>query len=833
MSIEQSLINLERLNKKYKGKTLNEAATRFKIIDHVIKKTFFWPDSNIEVEDKNNEGYTDYRLVDKDKTYLVIEAKRENIKFNFSDYLDIKNNKIKVKLLIKDPNTKETIYQVRNYCNDIGCNYACITNGHEWAFFRTYINGKSWLDGNAYILSSIEDFINNFQDINKYLTYNKIVKEYSFNKFFDGIEYSSNERYEPKLSIYGYDEQIQNNHIEGIIRGYFDKYFGEIRSIDKELLEECYVAERGYSLNFDKVTTLLEDALSPYMVQKENLKDIETTKDNNTFSDEILNTIIKEKKSKVLILFGGKGSGKSTFLVSLFNNEKNVNLSEYSVISRVDLLKTANDKDAIKQEIYKQLREKLDIDNIFQGTSDELISLFQDKFDIELKQTLSGLNRESEAFILKRNELLNQYKNDDIYCLTRLSNYLRNKQKAVIINIDNTDQFDQSLQDYCFSLASELSQQLHCISIISLREERYISSNIEGYLDAYEKNGFHISAPNPQQVFLKRLSFIQNKINTEEKISLRYIEDINILFEILKNNLLDERSEFNRFMTAATHGNIRQGLELFRNVLFSNYTNVAEMIIQKSWTIRLHQIIKPIMIPIYRYYNEKTSTAIPNIFRLRSNNNSSHFTAYRILNILAKRNDTYMSIHELKSFFIETFNMEDDFIQNIDILLKRGMIESENGLDKYNEQIQKIKISSFGYYMQATIFKEFVYLELISSDLSVLDKQVANQIITQSNMDYDLLKQSQENNIEEEVSNKIRYKRVKVRIDKVDKLCKYFIEQEKLEVAKYGLDMDSLISNKIIENFENEKKHIEKSARRNLEIKKAVEINKHGFKKLY
>ena len=62
MSIEQSLTNLERLNKKYKGKILNEAATRFKIIDHIIKKTFFWPDCNIEVEDKNNEGYTDYRL---------------------------------------------------------------------------------------------------------------------------------------------------------------------------------------------------------------------------------------------------------------------------------------------------------------------------------------------------------------------------------------------------------------------------------------------------------------------------------------------------------------------------------------------------------------------------------------------------------------------------------------------------------------------------------------------------------------------------------------------------------------------------------------------------
>lgn len=832
MSIEQSLISLERLNSKYKDKTLNEAATRFNIIDKIIKKTFFWPDSTIQVEDKTNEGYTDYQLADKDKTYLVIEAKREKIDFNFSDYLDIKNNKVKVRLLMKDPNAKETIEQVKNYCNDIGCNYACITNGHEWAFFRTYIDGKSWLDGNAYVLSSLQDFIDNFQDINKYLTYNKIVKEHSFNKFFDGIEYSSNERYEPKLSINGYDEQIQNNHIEAKIKGYFDKYFGEIRAIDEELLEECYVAERGYSLNFNKVTTLLEDALSPYMAQKESLKNIEIQEDSDSFSDKILETIIKEKKSKVLILFGGKGSGKSTFLVSLFNDKKNTNIRMHSIISRVNLLNTSKDQEAVKQEVYRQLKESLDIDNILNGTTEELISLFKDKFEIELKQTLFGLDPNGETFIIKRNELLTKFKNDHMYCLTRLSQYLRERKKAVIINIDNTDQFNQSLQDYCFSLANELSEQLHCISIISLREERYISSNIEGYLDAYEKNGFHISAPNPQQVFLKRLSFIQNKINHEKMISKRYIEDINILFEILKNNLEDKESQFNKFMTAATHGNIRQGLELFRNFLFSNYTNVAEMIIVKRWTIRLHQIIKPIMIPIYRYYNENTSTSIPNIFRLRSNNNSSHFTAYRILNTLANRNDAYISIHQLKADFIEIFNMKDDFNLNIDILLKRGMIESENGLDKYSEDLQQIKISSFGYYMQDVIFKDFTYLELISSDLSVVDKQVSNQIILSSNKDYELLKQSQENNISEEVSNELRYKRIQVKKEKVEKLCQYFLAQEKLEVAKYGLDINSLVSTKLIENFENQRRSVEKSAKKNLQIEKEIENNKHGIKKL-
>ena len=833
MSIEKSLENLERLEKKYTNTNQNEAETRFQIIDKILKNTFFWPDANIHLEEKTNEGFMDYRLTDNnDKTHLVIEAKREKINFNFSQYKEVKNNKIKIKLLMKDKNSEETIVQVKNYCNDIGCKYACITNGHEWAFFRTYIDGKKWQDGNAYIISSLQHFIENFNEINSHLTYSKIVKEYSFNKLFEGIEYSSNERYEPKLQITGYTEQIQNNHIETKIKGYFDKYFGEIRDIDKELLKECYVAERGYTINFDKVTNLLEDALSPYMIQKENLQNIQISDNKDSFSDNILKIIIEEKKSKVLVLFGGKGSGKSTFLVSLFNNEKNLDINKHSIISHVDLLKVSNDKESIKNEVFSKLIKSLDIDYLLDGTNDELINLFKDKFEIELKQTLDGLKKDSTDFILKRNELLKSYKKDKMYCLIRLSDYLRNKQKAIIINIDNTDQFDQSLQDYCFSLATELSQKLHCISIISLREDRYISSNIEGYLDAYEKNGFHISSPNPQQVFLKRLNFIQTKINNEDKISTEDKEDINILFNILEKNLLKKDSEFNKFMTAATHGNIRQGLDLFKNYLFSNYTNVNEMIKQKKWYITLHQIIKPIMIPIYRYYDEKISNSMPNIFRLRSNNNSSHFTAYRILNKLAIRNDTYTSVHELKSYFLETFNMEDDFLLNIDLLLKRGLIESENGLDKYDEQLQQIKISSFGYYMQDTIFKDFSYLELISSDLSVIDKQVSNQIVSLSNREYDLLKKAQNENVEEDVDNEIRYKRIKLRISKVDKLCEYLMEQELLEVKKYLLNTESLITSNIQNSLKDQKYNIIKSATKTLNIAKELKSTKNGILKL-
>jgi predicted type IV restriction endonuclease len=170
MSYEKSLETLNKLNSNFSKTALNEADTRFQIIDKIIKYTFFWPSENIRMENKTNVGYTDYQLTNSNhqKTYLVIEAKKQKVNFNFMQYSEITNHRIKVKILLKDESTRKTIEQVKNYCNDIGCKYACITNGHEWAFFRAYIDGKSWQDGNAYIFNSLQDIINSFTEVNKY-----------------------------------------------------------------------------------------------------------------------------------------------------------------------------------------------------------------------------------------------------------------------------------------------------------------------------------------------------------------------------------------------------------------------------------------------------------------------------------------------------------------------------------------------------------------------------------------------------------------------------------------------------------------------------------------
>ncbi|MCW8821269.1 MAG: hypothetical protein OQK45_03500 [Sulfurovum sp.] len=51
-------------------------------------------------------------------------------------------------------------------------------------------------------------------------------------------------------------------------------------------------------------------------------------------------------------------------------------------------------------------------------------------------------------------------------------------------------------------------------------------------------------------------------------------------------------------------------------------------------------------------------------------------------------------------------------------------------------------------------------------------------------------------------------------------------------MSKYGLDRNALISSKLIGSFEIQKRSVEKSAKKNLTIKKEVEKNKQEILRL-
>ena len=50
------------------------------------------------------------------------------------------------------------------------------------------------------------------------------------------------------------------------------------------------------------------------------------------------------------------------------------------------------------------------------------------------------------------------------------------------------------MQDYCFVLAKQIAEDLDCLVIISMREERFYYSRFHGTLDAFQTSGFHQAA---------------------------------------------------------------------------------------------------------------------------------------------------------------------------------------------------------------------------------------------------------------------------------------------------------------------------------------------------
>jgi predicted type IV restriction endonuclease len=130
---------VNQLKGKFYGSKLNEADTRFQIIDTILTEVLKWPRETISNEKYINGNRADYVLKDKnDRPILIIESKKNEVYFE----LPVTANKhelfqkLSIEKLLTDDKIKEAIIQVKEYAEDLLCNFAAICNGDVWIIFR-------------------------------------------------------------------------------------------------------------------------------------------------------------------------------------------------------------------------------------------------------------------------------------------------------------------------------------------------------------------------------------------------------------------------------------------------------------------------------------------------------------------------------------------------------------------------------------------------------------------------------------------------------------------------------------------------------------------------
>ncbi len=798
------------------GRSLNEANTRHQIIDPLLHDVMGWPRARVKCEEYISPGFADYVLERSDgSNILLIEAKKEGHFFTLPHGLlqDSLAAYVQVKTLQTDVAIRDAINQVREYCLNVGCEIASITNGHEWIFFKTFQKGQDWRSLKAFVISSPRYFSERFSEAINFFSYLEITEKGSLRRLLLDSELHNRQLFYPKLRISSYEAPVNANQFASSLRPIADKYFGDMEVDDSQLIDNCYVSDREYDIAFMNARRRLEDAITPYLEQY----NIQQTKDGDTggaFANRLKKGVIGAKSADVVVLFGGKGVGKSTFLRKLLFHKPPQVLRKSSIIALIDLLNAAPEANEIRKTILETLVGCLDEDKVLSGSRDQLCQLFSDRFDLALKQDLFNIDASSPEYNIALNKLIAEWKGDLKYVASRLANYWRLKHKAIIVVIDNTDQFKFEMQESCFALAQEISSLLQCLAVISMREERFFESSIHGVLDAYQNSGFHISAPEPKEVFLKRVEYVEQLLRSPDAVERGLLPsrvDVQVcqrLFRVFREEFNGRESHLRSFLTACSHGNIRQALHLFRGFLVSGYTNVQEMTATDRWTLQIHQVIKPFMIPSRFFYDEKVSE-IPNVLQIRSKAHGSHFTALRILSRLHSGHDAsnppFVPVAKLLAEFSDIFGMREDFELNLDMLLRHGFVEANNRLDEFSVKVDSIKITAYGLFMLNALSKAFTYLELICSDCAIADQGTANSIAALSNDDYRLY-----------VSYE-KMKRVRTRIEKADVFICYLEKEEDREVELFKIyDLPKLSAGMRL-SFNSEKLRVLRSAKRNVD----------------
>lgn len=808
---------IEELISSCDERNFNEADTRHKIIDVVLHDFWAWPRNRVSVEEYINPGYADYILKKENGEDLVfLEAKKEGVFFELPIPYNNEENAcyIPIKKLISDRNIQAALQQVRAYCFDTGCEYAAITNGHEWIFFKTFEKGKRWDELQAFVIRRLEFFIKEYTKAVNNLSFIAITERLSLASLLSTSLSKDRDIYYPKEKIPSYSHKINSNRLAAHLRPLANYYFGVIIDDDPDFMDKCYVSRREYKNTFDEMQDLIQDSLTPYF-EEYGVQQLEDTGKGGQIGGRISKNIRKGRKGEVLVLFGGKGAGKSTFIKRLLHHNPPRWLKDHSVISIVDLLQVPPEKNVIREYIWKSLVEKLDMLSLLKDERDALLDgLFKDRYVVAKKQDLAGLDEKSESYNLRLNELFSVWKKDYAYCAEKLTEHWRSEGKGIIVVVDNTDQYPSEIQDFCFTSAQEISKLLSSIVVISMREERFYDSKIHGVLDAFQNSGFHISSPDPAEVFKKRLQYTSVMMGDDSKreelvgeLDPLVVKDCISYLRILNEQFSNFGSPLTKFLRACSHGDTRLSLELFRSFMLSGYTNVDEMINAGSWRFKIHQVIKPVMIPDRYFYDEGLSN-IPNIFQLRSNRATSHFTALRILRKISKGSDkttpAYHSMANLRSYFSDTFGMVEDFERNIDVLLKHSFIEANNRIDEYTDKVDSIKITNYGLYMVRELSYYFTYLDVVCTDCGFFDQPFSNYLVGAAKDEYSLFIKSE------------RLERIRVRLNRVEKLIEYLTAEELREKETYSLGMpnEELFTFRMKKDFDNEKKEVMRSAKK-------------------
>lgn len=732
---------------------LNEAQTRFHIIDRILFDCLGWDREDVEVEKSENQKFTDYELGK--PRIAILEAKREGRLFEIPAGLS-KNLTTDLKSLIRLSNeASEAINQVQDYCSKRGVPIAIISNGHQYiAFIASRQDGISIIEGKALVFSGLEHLKENFSIAWQLLSADGIREKNIFRYLVSGESGIPN-----KLSskLINYPTIRYASEMQATLRQLSELFLQDVienDNIEERFFAECYCPSGALSKYALLSKNILEARYASLFSENEPYPHVSPVKEkkSDNFSPDILAEAIAIRP---IVLLGDVGVGKTSFVKNLMYNSAYEEFKKaiYVYIDLGSKAALSNDlKIFVLNEIERQLVDKYGLDindfRFIKGVYASEIRRFSkgiwgskkesdpDLYETKLLETLEDLSGERDQHI-KRS----------------INSYSKSSKRQIIISLDNADQRDFDIQQSAFIIAQELAKDWNSTVFVSVRPQTFFKSKRSGALTAYPHKIFTISPPRIDSVIRKRLMFALSM--TEGAVPIETIDYVKVnagnLAQFIKALLssLSDNPELFEFLSNITGGNIRAAIEFVTGFIGSPNVDAEKIInimnLTGKYRVPLHEFTKSALLGDYSHYNPDTSIAM-NVFDVSVSDRNEHFLVPILIAYLNasgehRDNDGFcasenifkeLQNHGFTSEQIATALRRTTNKKLIETSQRITFEEDINGL-LIGEMPKSFRITSVGAYHLKRWLGEFTYIDAMVFDTPIFDEEVREGLLEDIN----------------------------------------------------------------------------------------------------
>jgi hypothetical protein len=761
---------------------LSESDTRANILDRLIHEVLEWPrrPEVVAREPFANPGFIDYQFTH-GRPLLLLEAKARGVTFSFP-YRKKRRRHVKIDTaLLTDEELRAAIDQAQAYCNSTGCRFAVVTNGYSYVFFRAITEGMAWKSGTAIVFYDYRDIETNFTEFWNLFSYEAVVDGKLDASFRLGTS-PSRGYYRPLDDRVDSDATYARNPLNVYLRPYVERFFGDIAIQDTtEILNQCYVYSRPIQVIDQELQIAIEDQIPNFAGTAKPTQHTPFDPGGNVGRAITSAVFGRSTRGSVLLVMGGIGSGKSTFLHRFFRvvSPGLVTPGGKAMLVYLDFLGAPDEPAQLDDFLWKRVASGLKNIESQLGTRVVLEQIF--KTEIDITREVYGPSDLKTAERIS-SLLINSYNDDKKFGESGLS-FCAKQRRVPIVVFDNVDQLTINAQINLFTSAQRFANLFGCVSILVLREESYSSALLKKHLTATTIRPYHLSSPSFRELIAIRMRFaIDDARQQAQRIGAtdeqREYGNVASLFALMERSVLGRNANIIRLVESIAYGNMRLALHLFNSFITSGATDIVKILrvhhSRGGYTVPFHEFAKSVMLGDYQYYRESRSL-MANLFEVTRKPNASHFTSLRILNYLASAPVSqnggceYVDLQQLLTDISEVFANEEDCKDMIlrMIAVDRQLLDLDTRRTDDLGGASAVRATAAGVYYLRFLANAFSYCDLVWHDTPFNRRDVCDGL-----------------------EKMIRETDMLVRFNRVDSFLAYLRAEEEREFADRALDYE-------------------------------------------